>query len=283
MAFIVCSIVTGNTAYAEDKDKKTNHQQESCANLGTIPEILACLKNAAKNSLSAGSLDAVAKAIRLAIDAVAGETNARQNADTILQNQINSFFDIFVKLDNVADKQCPLGQVATGTNLDGSLICTDMTQNQDCDDGFYMSGIDTNGKIKCKPLPSGSNSPICGNGIVELPEQCDLGISNGGTSSCSTTCTIQTTDLCLGVNPDDGNQCTIDTCNSGTGTTTHTNSPTGTACNTSGGDSCDGAGSCIATLECTTDLDCNDDLFCTTDRCVNNQCVNHLTPACIEP
>src|SRR3989338_10118414 len=113
---------------------------------------------------------------------------------------IDSFFDIFTELRT------------TDSSLQTQI---DSFENQDCDDGFYVSGIDENGQIKCKPLPSGSNSPVCGNGIVESSEQCDLGVSNGATSSCSVICTIQTTDLCLGVDVDDENECTTDTCSAG--------------------------------------------------------------------
>lgn len=232
-------LVSGDAFADKDDDKKKKTFEQMCAKKkGNEPDALFCQAILGLQRNVTSFFDIFTEL---------------RTTDTNLQNQINSFFDIFVELDDVADKQCPSGQVATGTNLDGALICTDITQNQDCDDGFYVSGIDDNGKIKCKPLPSGSNFPICGNGIVESPEQCDLGISNGGTSSCSATCTIETTDLCLGVNTDDENQCTIDACNSGTGTATHTNSPAGTACNTSGGDSCDGAGSCVVSSACDAD------------------------------
>lgn len=232
IATILLSSIVSGTAFAEkDDDKKKKTFEQMCAKKkGNEPDVLFCQAILGLQHNVSSFFDIFTEL---------------RTTDTNLQTQINSFFDIFVELDNVADKQCTQGQVATGTNIDGSLICTDITQNQDCEDGFYMSGIDANGVIKCTSLPSDSNSPICGNGIVESPEQCDDGIYNSNQGSCSTTCTIQTQDLCSGANTNDGNQCTIDACNSSTGTVTHTNSPAGTTCNESGGVSCDGAGSCV--------------------------------------
>lgn len=144
------------------------------------------------------------------------EKTARHAGDTNLQNQINSFFDVFVELDDVADKQCPQGQFATGTNLNGTLICTDITQNQDCDDGFYMSGIDDDGKIKCKPLPSISTQ-ICGDGVVTAPETCDDG-NTTNEDGCSAICSIELDQICgdgIITSPetcDDGNTTNGDGC-----------------------------------------------------------------------
>ena len=115
-----------------------------------------------------------------------------------LQQSTNSFFDIFTEL-RLAD-----------TDLQNQI---DSFENQDCDDGYYMSGIDEDGQIKCKPLPSDSNL-FCGDSIVTAPETCDDGNTTSG-DGCSAICTAETTDLCLGVDVDDGNECTTDTCSAG--------------------------------------------------------------------
>jgi hypothetical protein len=63
----------------------------------------------------------------------------------------------------------------------------------------------------------------------------------------------------------DGNACTVDTCNQVNGVCEHTPVADGT--------SCGGAAVCVAAscrdLECETDLDCNDFKDCTTDSCVS--------------
>lgn len=71
-----------------------------------------------------------------------------------VQQSIDSFFDIFVELGDVADIQCPIGQVATGTNIDGTLLCTDITPYQHCPQGQVVVGIDANGEIICEGIPS---------------------------------------------------------------------------------------------------------------------------------
>ncbi len=61
--------------------------------------------------------------------------------------------------------------------------------------------------------------PLCGNGFVEMGEQCDAGDDNGTTASCcSATCTLNGNGTaCV----DDGNDCTIDTCNGTSAACTH--------------------------------------------------------------
>jgi uncharacterized repeat protein (TIGR01451 family) len=85
---------------------------------------------------------------------------------------IDSFFDIFTELK------------ATDSSLQTQI---DSFENQDCPVGYYVSGIDKNGKIKCNPLPS--NDLACGDGIVTAPEQCDDGNTIGG-DGCSAICII---------------------------------------------------------------------------------------------
>lgn len=174
---LLTNSVTSGNAFADNNDDKKNKKtfEQMCAKKkGNEPDALFCRAILGLQHTTDSFFDVFTE-LRL--------------VDTHLQNQIDSFFDIFVELDDVADKQCPQGQVATGTNLDGSLLCTDMTQNQDCDDGYYVSGIDDNGQIKCKPLPSGS-SLSCGDGTLTPPEQCDDGNTDSG-DGCSATCSVE--------------------------------------------------------------------------------------------
>jgi len=205
---LLVSPITSGTAFAENNDDKKQKKTfaEMCAKKkGNEPDALFCRAILGLQQSTNSFFDQFTE-LRL--------------VDTNLQNQIDSFFDIFVELNDVADKQCAPGTFASGTNLDGSLICTDIAQNQDCPAGSYMYGIDDNGKIKCKPLPSGSNF-FCGDGTLTVPETCDDGNTANG-DGCSSTCTIETTDHCIGAIIDDGNQCTADSCNPSTGSITHT-------------------------------------------------------------
>ena len=211
---LLASPLTSGTAFAENNDDKKQKKTfaEMCAKKkGNEPDALFCRAILGLQQSTNSFFDQFTE-LRL--------------VDTNLQNQINSFFDIFVELDDVADKQCTPGTFASGTNLDGSLICTDIAQNQDCPAGAYMSGIDDNGMIKCKPLPSGSNF-FCGDGTLTAPETCDDGNTANG-DGCSAVCSIETPELCSGVDIDDGDECTVDTCNAGV--PTHTIDATCTLC-----------------------------------------------------
>ena len=181
---LLTSPLTSGTAFADNNDDKKNKKtfEQMCAKKkGNEPDALFCRAILGLQHTTDSFFDVFTE-LRL--------------VDLHLQDQIDSFFDVFVELDDVADKQCPQGQVATGTNLDGSLLCTDITQNQDCDDGYYVSGIDDDGKIKCKPLPSDSNS-VCGDNIITAPETCDDGNTANG-DGCSAVCQVDAGFSCVG-------------------------------------------------------------------------------------
>ncbi len=75
------------------------------------------------------------------------------------------------------------------------------------------------------------------------------------------------TDLCEGVNIDDGNPCTTDACDPATGVVTHTPRPSGSSC--SDGDVCNGDELCNASAVCQpgTPPTIDDGNPCTTDAC----------------
>ena len=280
---LLTSPFTSGTAFAENNDDKKNKKtfEQMCAKKkGNEPDALFCRAILGLQKSTDSFFDIFAD-LRL--------------VDTHLQAQIDSFFDVFVELDLVADKQCPPGQVATGTNLDGSLLCTDITQNQDCGDGFYVSGIDADGKIKCKPLPSDSNS-VCGDNIVTAPETCDDGNITSG-DGCSATCSIeeqctdgqpiaeQTTGDCREIQlcqegqisiPDNSDipslpvsSCMQGACSDGVPSSIPLTS--GTVCSVDGG-FCDGAGICVAAEVCGDDTvtgseQCDDGNITSGDGC----------------
>jgi hypothetical protein len=69
------------------------------------------------------------------------------------------------------------------------------------------------------------------------------------------------------VPPDDGNQCTSESCVAGT--PQHPNVPQGTSCNQNGGSTCNGSGACVT---CLTAADCGVDTACQTHTCIGGVC-----------
>jgi len=110
----------------------------------------------------------------------------------------------------------------------------------------------------------GRVAALCGNGVVDVGEQCDMGAANGARGSC---CTVACAVAPAGTACDDGNVCTTNgacdgvspvcpfvgfntaPCDDGHPCTPH--------------DTCNGAGVCVGGLP----VDCNDGNVCTTDAC----------------
>lgn len=112
------------------------------------------------------------------------------------------------------------------------------------------------------PTATPTKTPFCGNGIPEVPEQCDDGNNTNG-DCCSATCLFEAPGSPCA---DDGNVCTGDQCN-GTGTCTHPNKDNGTICEE--GNLCTTGEQCVAGT-CTGGQPavCNDNDICTNDTCV---------------
>jgi hypothetical protein len=72
--------------------------------------------------------------------------------------------------------------------------------------------------------------------------------------------------LCAGVDCDDGNQCTVDTCNPSDGTCSNDTVANGTSCDFGGLPGVCTAGTCEDAMLCAT-VDCDDGNACTTDTC----------------
>ena len=109
----------------------------------------------------------------------------------------------------------------------------------------------------------GRRAEICGNGFLDLNEQCDFGAANGQPGSCCrANCTFAPTNtLC-----DDGNPCTTNATCDGQGHCPVTGFTTA-ACNDNNActtaDSCNGGGTCVGGPP----PNCDDGNVCTTDTC----------------
>ena len=105
----------------------------------------------------------------------------------------------------------------------------------------------------------------------------NCGGSGGGAGSCQDG-VCEPDDLCQGVDCDDQNECTIDTCAAGN----CSNTPdTGASCD-GGAGTCDGAGVCVPNAECAVSGDCPDDgNECTDPVCNAGVCeTSNNTNAC---
>jgi hypothetical protein len=115
--------VSSNFALADDRYKDKKPKQTSCLDRFTgfdaksIEDLLNCLKNAAGEAGSAGSLDGVKAAIMAAIKLVVIESDTRKTADTNLQDQINH-----IRLVQFPQR-CPPGQEMVGIDIQGKIIC----------------------------------------------------------------------------------------------------------------------------------------------------------------
>jgi hypothetical protein len=105
----------------------------------------------------------------------------------------------------------------------------------------------------------------CGDGVLDISEQCDDGNSLSG-DCCSSTCTFETSGSpCT----DDGDACTADTCD-GAGACDHPAAADGTACDD--GIACTTGETCQAGVCGSSAPACDDDESCTADTCEVSDC-----------
>jgi YVTN family beta-propeller protein/cysteine-rich repeat protein len=139
---------------------------------------------------------------------------------------------------------------------------------EQCDDG---NGVNGDG------CDNNCTTTACGNGITTASEQCDDGNFAAG-DCCSATCQHETSGSPCAA---DSNECTDDECD-GAGACVHPDSGLGTPCtpdfNPCTDDVCDGASSCGVP---NTDP-CDDGLFCNgADTCTGGACDGHAGDPCV--
>ena len=146
------------------------------------------------------------------------------------------------------------GGTAGGGGAGGSLLCADV----DCDDQNECT------TDACDPADGECDYTLVTDGMT-----CDFGGLPGvcGAGACEDAM------LCAGVDCDDQNECTADTCNPTDGDCAHANVTDGMTCDFGGLPGVCGAGICEDAMLCA-GVDCNDGNECTQDVCdpMDGQC-----------
>ena len=128
------------------------------------------------------------------------------------------------------------------------------------------------------------SSSDCGDGVMDVGEQCDDGNTLNG-DCCSSTCQYDTSTVVCRAS---GGACDLaESCTGSSGTCpADAKQPNGTGCDDGSActqtDQCDGAGTCVGTDP----LDCDDGDACTADSCTPlSGCINDDAPAtgCLTP
>ncbi|HUU01785.1 MAG TPA: hypothetical protein VM425_10110 [Myxococcota bacterium] len=141
---------------------------------------------------------------------------------------------------------------------EGTDSCDNPANNANCDDGAWCNGAEScNALAGCQA----GTAPNCNDGVACTDDGC-----NEDTDSCNN---LANNSLC-----NDGNVCTLNTCDALAGCQAANND--GAACTVNGCTStclnglCDGC-------TCGNASDCNDGVACTVDDCVGGMCINTPT------
>lgn len=106
--------------------------------------------------------------------------------------------------DNETNKTSTTGNTSTSTSLNPTE-----SQGHSSTSGLESTSTSTN-ESSTGPTENTSETsvdiPVCGNSIVEFPEECDEGVAGTGTANCTYNCTISFCGDNI-VNPLDGEQC----------------------------------------------------------------------------
>ncbi len=126
-------------------------------------------------------------------------------------------------------EQCDDGNTTAGDGCDETCQVVPVCGNnfvefpEECDDGNTVDGDGC--EADCRVIP------VCGNGLFERDEECDDGNTRSG-DGCDASCRLE---RCGDVICDDGNPCTINTCqDASTGTCAVTPVANGTSCELDG-------------------------------------------------
>src|SRR5262249_41976905 len=103
-----------------------------------------------------------------------------------------------------APNTCDDGNPCNGAETCNTVTGPTGTPGQKCAAGTPLAdGTSCGGGKVCKSGVCSTPAAVCGNGVVEAGEQCDLGAQNGTGQGCSATCQFdcQTSANCTSANP----------------------------------------------------------------------------------
>ena len=170
---------------------------------------------------------------------------------------------------------CNDGNDCTDDGCDPDLGCTNVNNNDPCNDGSFCTTADACSGGTCV----GGPPPNCNDGNVCTDDSCNIGSGCAHTSNsepCSDGDACTTNDTCSGgscasgpaANCDDGNTCTSDSCVSPTGCQ---HPAIGGCCNTNGDcadtDQCTTNEHCVSHACASSPVNCDDNNGCTDDSC----------------
>ena len=191
--------------------------------------------------------------------------------DSGFQEYFNGALDEFTIYNRALSASEIAGIYAAGPTGKCNVCGNGIVQlGEQCDDGNMING---------DGCDNNCTFTGCGNMIVTAGEECDDGNLVSG-DCCSSTCQAEPSgQTCF----DDGNSCTIDQCD-GAGTCQHSLSPVNTPCDSDGNvctdDICDGAGTCTHPNNTAS---CDDGLFCDgADTCAGGICHHAGNPCAPE-
>jgi outer membrane protein OmpA-like peptidoglycan-associated protein len=185
------------------------------------------------------------------------------------------------------NSQCNDG-VACTSDMCTATGCVNVPNNGACDDGIACT-VDVCGSSGCTHM---ANNSMCDDGnqctvdVCDVARGCQHNPLNGNACNDNNVCTVG--DRCVGgvcvgasvMNCDDGNPCTIDSCDAVQGCL-HTPAQASIACDDgnacTSGDHCNGSGQCTGGAT----INCDDGNQCTTDSCnTTTGCVHTSIPNC---
>lgn len=150
---------------------------------------------------------------------------------------------------------------SSSSSSSGSMAeCTEATVDTDCPDPGNECLVRACVDSKCAPAPVAQGTPVANN----KPGDCQVSFCDGNGAV-----TTQNDDIDV---PNDGLECTNDSCSNGI--PTFTNVAVDSPCGAGGALYCDGNGACVG---CTGDAQCGQASACATPVCVSGQCETNFT------